>query len=183
MTEGVLWPELTGDTPRWQDLRVSLSSGRSSTNPPTFGNFRNGLEMWSFSATQVQNLYFEAQMPHGWVVGSEIRPHIHWSPGNSTNTGAVMWELEYSWANVNDPFPASTIINSTQAASGTPYRQQLMPWTPISGTGKRESSVFVCNLSRVGNNAADTFTGAAFGISVDFHYQVLTGGSIEEFPA
>lgn len=126
----------------------------------------------------------EAQLPHGWLVGSELRPHIHWSPGNSANTGSVVWELEYSWANaVNPPntYGASTTLTATQAAAGA-YGHQIAQFAGIDGTGKRESSVLLCRIARVGGDPGDTFTGAAFGISFDIHYQIESPGSVTEYP-
>jgi hypothetical protein len=40
----------------------------------------------------------------------------------------------------------------------------------------------MCRLFRVGGDVADTFTGDAFGLSVDFHIQVQGKGSEEEYP-
>jgi len=168
----------------WNDLRVSLSTGIPNTSPPTFGTFRNGVQAWAFGAGSTEQLYFEAQMPHGWVIGSEVRPHIHWSPGNSTNTGAVVWELEYTWQNAGDEvFPATTTVTVQQVAAGVAYAHQIASFPPVDGTGKRESSVFLCRIARVGGSGEDTFTGSAFGISVDFHYQAAALGSTDEYPA
>lgn len=178
-----VYADLTpADPTRWNDLRVSLSAAKVTTNPPTWEAFRGNVQAWGFSPTSQENLYFEVQIPHGWVIGSEIRPHIHWSPGVSTNTGDVVWELTYSWANPNDAFPAPTAVTATQAAAGA-YEHQLVSWTPIAGTGMRESSVLLCRLSRVATDAADTFTADAFALSVDIHYQADSLGSVDEIPA
>ena len=165
---------------RWNDLRVALSAGKASTSPPTFETLRNGVQSYGFSATQTEQLFFEVQIPRGWNLGTTIKPHIHWSPGNSTNTGSVVWQLEYSWANVGDPFPATTTLTATQAATGVPYAHQIASFGDVDGTGKRESSVFVCRLARVGGDAADTFPTDALGISVDFHYQAVALGSPDD---
>lgn len=181
------WIDETPEHERWNDLRCPMSAGRANTSPPTMATFRDGLITWSYSASQVNQLYFEAQLPHGWVNGSEIRPHIHWSPGNSTNTGNVKWQLEYSWSNaVNAPdnvFEASTTLTAVQAASGTPYTHQIAQFPGIDGTGMRDSSVLLCRIARVGDDVADTFTGAAYGISFDLHYQIASSGSVTEYPA
>lgn len=170
-------------TGEWNDLRVSLSTGKPNTSPPTFSTFRNGVQAWAFGPSVTEQLYFEAQMPHGWVIGSEVRPHIHWSPGNSTNAGSVVWELEYTWQNAaNEVFPATTVVTATQAAAGAAYAHQIASFPAVSGTGKRESSVFLCRIARLGGNAGDTFTGSAFGISVDFHYMAQSLGSVSEYP-
>lgn len=175
-------PFSASDIIGWNDLRVALSTGRPNTSPPTFTTFRNGVQAWSFAANSTEQIYFESQLPHGWGPDTEVRPHIHWSPGNSTNTGAVKWELEYSWGNVGGAFPATSTLSVTQAATGTAYAHQLAALGSLDGTGMRDSSVFVCRLARVGGDPADTFTGAAFGVSVDFHYYAARLGSVTEYP-
>lgn len=170
----------------WDDLRVSLSRGQTgATDPPTFGEFRTGLYAWSFAATGIDALYFDCQLPHGWIAGSELRPHIHWSPGVSTDTGSVVWKLDYSIANPvvapGNTFPAPTTLSVTQAAAGA-YAHQIAAWPAIDATGYRESCVLMCRVYRDGSNEADTFTGAAWGLSLDFHHQVSGFGSEEEYP-
>jgi hypothetical protein len=106
--------------------------------------------------------------------------------GNSTNTGSVVWKLDYSWANpVTAPgntFPEPTTLPVTAAADGTAYKHQIAAFGEIDGTGFRESSVLMCRVYRDGSDAADTFTGVAWGLSLDFHIQVTGNGSIEEYP-
>lgn len=172
---------------KWDDLRVAITSGTTGNlSPPDLKTFRNGLLAKAFAANGVEQVYFDVQLPHGWVEGSGIRPHIHWSPGNSTNKGVVRWALEYSWANAVAPpgntFPASTTLITNQAATGTPYSHQIAQWSEIDGTDKRLSSVLMCRLARFGAQAGDTFTGDAFALSVDFHILTDSRGSTEEFP-
>jgi hypothetical protein len=170
----------------WDDLRTPLSSARIGVNAPTLANFRDGLYALRFDAGTMNEAFLEAQLPHGWAEGTEIRPHVHWSPGNSTNTGSVVWKLEYTWANaVNPPgntWPASSTLTVTQAATGTAYAHQIADLGGIDGTGFRISSVLVCRLYRDASNAADTFTGGAFAISFDIHHQLESDGSVTEYP-
>ena len=170
----------------WDDLRIDVTAGtKGNLNPPDLATFRDGLVLTAFADNATEQVYFDVQMPHSWNK-TAIRPHIHWSPGNSTGTGSVVWGLEYSWANpVAEPgnvFPASTTLSVTQAADGVAYKHQIAQWSEIDATGKRESSVLVCRFFRDGGNVADTFTGDAFAVSLDFHYQSQGFGSTDEFP-
>lgn len=168
--------------PLWDDLRVSVLRGTTGPNNPTLTTFISGIQLYSFGAAGSDQIFFDAQIPHTWLEGSEVRPHLHWSPGNSTSTLVVRWGLEYSWSNVGDPFPTSTTIYANDAADGVAYRQQIAQFAPIDGTGKRVSSVFCCRLFRDGANGADTFTTGAFAISFDFHLQMSSDGSVDEYP-
>lgn len=171
----------------WDDLRVDVTSGTTGNlDPPDLATFRDGLVLKAFAANATEQVYFDVQMPHSWISGSGIRPHIHWSPGNSTNTGAVVWKLEYSVANpVAEPdntFPTTTTLSVTQAADGTAYKHQIAQWSEIDMTDKRASAVLLCRLYRDGGDVADTFTGDAYAVSVDFHYQSQGFGSTDEYP-
>jgi hypothetical protein len=130
---------------------------------------------------------FDVQLPHGWAEGSDIMPHIHWSPGNSTDTGAVRWGFEYTWANAEaapgDAFPATTTIYFDDAAHGVAYSHQIATFPAVSGMGMRKSSVLMCRLFREGGHANDTFNTNAFAISFDLHIQLESSGSITEYPA
>lgn len=172
--------------PRWDDLRVSLSTARATgSGNPTFSPYRDGVYAWAFSKAADETVYFEVQLPHSWLAGSEIRPHVHWSPGVSADTGSVRWELEWTWANaVAEPgnvFPETDSDTVDQAAAGA-YAHQIAQFAGISGTGKRLSSVLMCRLSRLGTATEDTFDAVAFGLSVDFHIQNVGHGSREEYP-
>lgn len=168
--------------PRWQDVRVPLTSARAGlTNPPDLEVFRGSVRAMAFSPTLTEDVFFDMQVPHGWVPG-DVRPHVHWSPGSSTNTGTVAWRLDYTWASVGDTFAAPVTLSADQAAAGVAYGHQIVGFGSIDGSGQRDSSVLLCRLYRLGGDASDTFTGDAFALSVDVHLQVTEPGSEQEYP-
>lgn len=170
------------NNPLWDDLRTSLVRAAVTTDPPTLTVFRGATMANSFVQDATQSVMFDAQIPHTWLEGSDVHPHLHWSPGNSASTAVVRWGLEYTWSNVNDAFPVSTTVYVNAPAAGTAYAHQIASFGALSGTGKRVSSVFSCRLFREGANAADTFPTGAFAISFDFHLQMSSDGTVNEFP-
>lgn len=170
------------NNPLWDDLRTSLVRAAVTTDPPTLTVFRGATMANSFVQDATQSVMFDAQIPHTWLEGSDVHPHLHWSPGNSTSTAVVRWGLEYTWANVHDPFPVSQTVYANAAASGVAYDHLIASFGTLSGVGKRVSSVFSCRLFREGANAADTFPVGAFAISFDFHLQMSSDGTVNEFP-
>ncbi len=171
----------------WDDLRIDVTAGtRGVTNPPGFEAFRTNVYANAFDKGTLEAVYFDVQLPHSAVSGTDLRPHIHWSPGVSTDTGAVVWGLDYTWANpVNPPdntFPAVTSLSVTDTASGTAYEHRIAPWDAIDGSGMRASAVLMCRLYRDAANVADTFDADAWALSVDFHYQSQGFGSTDEYP-
>jgi len=147
-----------------------------------------------------QDIVFTVQMPHGWKEGSAIFPHVHWTTGrldpddgNLTDSpvpGAtrVTWALEYTWTKVGDVFPGSTTITGTTVAipNGATldlYEHVITPLgtSGIAGTGQTLSSMLVCRLYRNSSAGSDDYSGDAGLLEIDFHYQIDSDGSNEEY--
>lgn len=147
-----------------------------------------------------QDIVFTVQMPHGWKEGSAIFPHVHWTTGrldpdngNLTDSpvpGAtrVTWALEYTWTKVGDVFPGSTTITGTTVAvpNGATldlYEHVITPigTSGIAGTGQTLSSMLVCRLYRNSSAGSDDYSGDAGLLEIDFHYQIDSDGSNEEY--
>lgn len=190
--------EFHGNATVYEDLRVALTAGKVGVaNPPIFAQFRDngsgspGVYAYSFAdesnATKEQQLMFTVQMPHAWSNGSTIYPHIHWSPGDN-NSGAVVWGLEYTWIEYNsaspEQFTTTTIITTTSdPVSNSQYDHLLTSFPSITPNTSQDniSSILLMRIFRNSSNAADTYTGSAFGLSFDIHYEINTAGSRQEF--
>ena len=177
---------LNGTATMFDDLRVPMQN--TAINPtksePAFEEFTDGLYVYKFSTTNAddESLHFVAQIPHSYKEGSDLYPHLHWSP-DSTNTGNVRWQFEYIVANIDGTF-ASTATSETitEAADGTALKHQLAGFSAIDGTGLTISHMLICRLTRLGDSdAADTFTGNACVLEFDFHYEINSFGSREEY--
>jgi hypothetical protein len=125
-------------------------------------------------------LFFDVQLPHAWAEGTALRPHIHWAPSN-TNTGVCRWGLEYTVADINGVFGATTTVYAEQAGAGVANMNQIVSFPSIAMTDKNASAIMVCRLFRDASNGNDTFSGTAFGLSFDLHYQIDKDGSISEY--
>lgn len=180
---------MDGDAIVWDDLRVPLTFGTSSLLATNWEVFLGTTYLDCFKASGTDALYFVVQLPHSWKEGTTIYPHIHWIPqaNGATNANDVVWELEYTWANNGETFPGTTKITGstiTPALSGnlvakTHYITPL--GSGITADGKKISSMLVCRIARLGDNGSDTFTGTAGVLEIDFHHQVDTFGSREEY--
>ena len=169
----------------WNDIQVPLLNTvvNPANSEPAFENWIDGIFAYHFDAANNDDwsLHFSLQIPHDWAEGTRFRPHMHWAP-TTTNTGDVIWELDYIVANVNGTFPASaTTLTVTDTADGVADKHQIADFGFIDTSDLRISAVFLCRLTRLGDDVGDTFTGDAVGISVDFHYQKDSDGSYHEF--
>lgn len=97
----------------------------------------------------------------------------------------MVWLLEYTWANAVTPpdnaFPASVTVATTQSSPGVAYSHLIAEWPPITASAMRDSSVLLCRVARNADDGADNFDDVAYGLSVDFHYQVRQFGSLTEY--
>lgn len=183
----------TAINPLWDDVTVPLlSSNSSGASAPSLARFQRdlagtsqGVYTFQFSATVENELFGSIQMPHRWKLGSAISPHLHWSPGASTNPGAVRWGLEYTIASAvagaNIDYPVTVLNEVDQAAGGVANRHQIAEFTDIVMTGQRASCVILFRLYRAATHANDTFTAVAHGLSFDIHFQADSGGGSSEY--
>jgi len=175
-----------GTAVRWVDLKVNVQRLTSrGVKPPGINDVVDlgagpGLFTYWFDNDTEEELFFTVQMPHGWLEGSDIKPHVHWV-GN-TGSGNVEWGLEYSWANVNDLFSGTSITLTAYTAISTyaDYKHMLTPLGSMDGSGKKLSSILLCRIYRNATSGNDTFTQDSGLLQIDFHYQIDSDGSREE---
>lgn len=176
--------------PDWTDLRVPMSSLAAVTGAglkaPTFkqlsdnGAGSTGLYASAYSPTQEQELMFTAQLPHSYTQGSDVEPHIHWSPSDTANTGNVVWGIELTWTNIGDLIANSTITTITVAVDGAGTRNVMSDFPLLDGTGKLISGQYHGRIFRDATNVLDTYPDDAFVLEFDFHFQQNSLGSDTE---
>jgi hypothetical protein len=163
---------------QYDDMQISLANVKTpAANAPTWRYFQ-GSEVPAFSASQVNVLYFSAQVPHSYLEGSPLELHIHVAyPDNLA--GDSTWYYTLSWANIGDVFPVPVMdtISHVPSPATTSSQQMIELVANIDGTGKKISSVLVCSVQRLGNDGDDNYPSEIYGISTDFHYMKNTLGS------
>jgi hypothetical protein len=169
----------------WDDLRFPAQGINPQGNvaPPTVdSSVFPGTLLFSPSAVNV--VAGAAQMPHRWLAGSSIKPHIHWAK-TSVNPNDVAWEFCYSIANVGDVFPAYSAwmpCGNPVPHANTLNKQCIAEWGSISMTGKRESCMVLWQIRRNTADVVDTYADAARLLEFDLHYQVCKFGTELEYP-
>jgi hypothetical protein len=180
----------TGTAAVWDDLRVTLSDAATGNVAPLWDNFpidgpvTNPFIYW-FKPAGVDEMYFVVQLPHAWVEGTAIMPHIHWV-ASAAGSGVPRWGLQYCWLNFGETFTAYTTIYGTTAVPNETLVKDRHYLTPLGsggmdGTGKKLSSMLICRVFRDGDDAADTYAGSAGGLEIDFHMQINSMGSRLEY--
>ena len=181
--DGDLWYENT----YWDDIRVpSLQTRDIGTRNPDIEKFLDqpglfGVYCYFFDPDSAEEVHFSIQMPHSYKEGTTIYPHVHWAPTTASG-GDVYWVLEYTWANINDTFPAETSdVEALATASGISHHNQVVALPSIDGTGKKISSMVMCRLVRSAAHGSDTYEHDAAFLEVDFHFEINSPGSRQEY--
>ena len=171
----------------WDDLRVTLDNGSDAARLGSLTGL-DGPQIWFCRNTGVDAMSFTVQLPHSYMEGTRIYPHLHWAPKTST-TGNVEWNLDYSWVNYNSVTPEvfPGITTSIVVATG-PFTANTHLITSLTagnagivGTGKKISSILICRIWRNSADTQDTYEADAGLLFLDFHYQLDTFGSREEY--
>lgn len=165
------------------DLRTTLDRGSGSTAvSQDYAPNSSTSKIWYFPVQggNTSEMFFTVQLPHNWVTGTRIYPHVHWTPkANSSANVKMTWFLDYQWVDLNETTPDVIPLPST--LSGTTTRtfakgEHVLTYIGgegategIDGTGKHASSIIICRLYRVPSHADDTLDTDAGGLSVDFH--------------
>jgi hypothetical protein len=167
----------------WDDLRfpVSAINPVGLAAPPTL-NEDNGL--LEFSASQTNTVAIQAQLPHAWMEGSVIVPHVHWRK-KTQGTGNIMWQLTYEFVNRGTAFTDTPepLTADTPAGTddGTALVHHLTSFGDVAMTGKTISCMGLITISRLGGHDDDTYAGVAQLLEFDIHYQIDAFGSIQQF--
>ena len=169
---------LVGDATVFDHIRIAATATRvGALAAPGFaqllddGSGSVGVFAFQFDKASEEQIHFVAQLPHTWREGTDIRPHVHWCP-TDTDTGAVVWGLEYSWSNIGSVFGNSTLVTATQAGSGATHDHHMIEFDAISATDKTHSGILLCRLYRKAADAADTYDNDAALLEIDFHYEI-----------
>lgn len=180
-----------GNATRWEDLKVPVNSvkiKKTELDEARWDIFIGNLALLWFENGKEDDAVFTVQMPHGWKEGTAIKPHVHWTTGRGGDTTApgnnrVEWNLEYTWATVGEVFNntstnTGSVVEAPNDGSILVKEHVITPLGAISGNGKTLSSMLVCRLYRSGT---DSFGGDAGLLEIDFHYQVDSDGSNQEY--
>lgn len=171
----------------WEDLRFPVQgiNPAGATDAPTVETTLTGYPgtlLFSGSADNV--IAGIAQLPHGWKVGSAVRPHIHWSkPVGSASE--VSWVFYYrilgSAGDAHGAWVGPVAGTLAAGSMATANEMLLTAFGEVDLTGQRESTCLNWQLRRLGSSDADN--GAARLFELDFHYQTDKAGTVNEIPA
>ena len=163
----------------YKDWNFSITTlGRTNGNRPSIIPFAGtGIEIAAFdNGPGLEEASHHIELDHDWDEGSVLSPHIHWYP-NSTDTGNVVFQLEYWISGFDLVVGASTTIQVVTAARGSAWQLTLAVFPDIPTVGFSIGSQLNFRLFRDPTLGTDTYTGDAAASTFGFHYRLNTMGS------
>jgi hypothetical protein len=139
--------------------------------------------LYAYNFDDDDEIWFSAQMPHAWKLGSVIYPHLHWMPESDVSPADnIKINLLYGWCNLDDDFaaaaaPLSRDVSTTENGALKHLLHDFSE-TGIDGTGKTLSSILMCKFYR-SEADSDNYAGGIYALEVDFHFEIDTIGSRE----
>lgn len=179
----------------YDDLRVPMTGLKAGgSKVPGWaqvvdnGAGSQGVFTYWFDDGTEEELYFAVQLPHDWMEGDTLHPHVHWLPLVDGGAGeTVSWGFEYTWANIGSVFGNSTIIytdDRTPAdAAPTELVHYMSHFPAMIVPDKELSSMMFCRIFRdaTGAGGTDDYTPDAGILEFDFHYKRDKMGSFGEY--
>lgn len=160
------------------DINGTLTNPEWVDGLPTGGT--TGVRSYLFQPNVVEEVFFDVQLPHGRVEGTDLHPHIHWSPVSS-GTGNIRIGIEYTGSEINGTFSTTSIIEKTVAVEGV-YKHQLTDFGALDGSNFTSSTIIKIRFFRDGTSAEDTYAGDIAVHEFDFHYRAFGIGSPNVVP-
>ena len=177
---------MSGDSTMWDDVRVPLLSAKlGGITDPNLAKVKDdgagsvGVYAYHFDKAKDEELFFFVELPHSVKIASQVSPHVHWSPIDG-NAGEVIFELEFTAADVNGTFGNTTVITVLGECNGVAYKNQLVAFA--DQTGGYPSRSYLCRIARLGTDVADTYDNDVIIYFADFHFEMDTLGTRTSSP-
>lgn len=167
----------------WDDFLVpgfALGTGNAAPALTAFTPITN-MQLYGFNGTPTPDeLFGVIELLHGWKEGTDIWPHVHWTP-NDANSGNVLWQMTYSIKDENGVFQNGVTLTALQPASGVNVEETIEFNAPIPGANLKIGDQIPFRLFRDSQASQDNYAGLAKLLTVGFHYQKDTLGSRQRF--
>jgi hypothetical protein len=171
---------LTTHLPVWKDLtsNPAWNASGSYAQPPMVV-FSGNILLPAFSAGTMQEMAFSFTLNNDINVGSNMYPHIEWSP-DDTDTGDVRWGMEYTIAEQGSVFAESVTVYLLQAANGAIKESISAEFAAL--VAPLPDTIIQGRIFRDAANIEDTYTGNAVLHAVNLHYLASALGTPSRAP-
>lgn len=173
---------LQGNATYWLDAKVDGTALVAGSFAPTLTDWNGTLAQLYCYAGSVRNEYSSGTMefPHSWKEGSTISPHIHVSK-STANAGNYVYNLAGYIKNATGS-ASITFNNNITISTGGQWDEVIADFPDITPTGFVTGSTYNFRITRLQDNAADTYADCVGIKQTSFHFESDTLGSASEYP-
>jgi hypothetical protein len=176
---GTSWVRIGPGGTEWVDIDFPIIIRTTGTNIPTLATLQGNITAPQWQVNDF-NVCEGQELVHGWSEGSRVYFHIHMiTGGTNVDDRYVNWEVEYTWANIGDAVPTTTVVTSGdyKIEANTPALTHrivsIANWVP---TGGKIGAHVYARLKRIA--AAGTApTANPFCTMLQLHIECNTLGS------
>lgn len=158
-------------------MLASITSGKvSGANVPTWSTLRDGISAYTFSPTQMKEVWVSFHINHDYAPGTPLYPHVHFVPTTNEAAGVVRWGIEYAYSRGHSrgTFPTTQTVYIEHTVEANQqychYISEVADDAVIFDQSTEVDGVLLCRVFRDATHANDTYTGEVAGIFVDMHY-------------
>jgi hypothetical protein len=164
----------------WIDLLGYPTIKGIGVNDPAYVNYIGNIMQYQFASNEMNELSFEYHLPHGYVLGSDMFIHTHWST-KIVDLGNAKWYFEISFAKGYDrgAFSEPIIVSVIQGGSTVARSHQIaeVQFTDdgtlkIDRTLIEPDGLILVRMYRDPADIDDTLTEAPFVHFVNVHMQI-----------
>lgn len=164
----------------WHDMKPTGGGVGGGATEPAIATFKSPHLLRNFAdGAQAKSQTFIFNIPHEYVPGTQLHPHVHWSTDNASPSGNVYWQLHWTYASgaSSIAFPADTTIFLTSTAAA---QYEHVDTEDATGFGDADvtpdtieaQGIIVLTVERAPAHVNDTATGVdAFLMEVGIQYQ------------
>jgi len=145
-------------------------------NPDRISLNGSSIEICAFSPTTLEECDFCFEYNHQAAENVDVSMHVHWMPTN-TNTGDVVWKIDYIITRAGVATPAQQTITITDTAGGVAWVPQVATFPDIGAGSLNIGDQLHIRFYRDGGNAADTYNADAAVETIGGHARVDGLGS------
>lgn len=161
----------------WNDIVLPADRLGQAASAPDRELIAGNIQALAFDGGgTMEQLFGSFEIVHDYVEGTDLRPHIHWSP-SSTENNDVKWFLEYTIANRNDSLSVANTISVVTSTTGVDRKHIIVELPVIDGSTFGIGTTCNFRFYRNPSDTEDTYGGDAFLLSLGIHYESDGNGS------
>ncbi len=163
----------------WDDLRFPANVARVGAGAGNAADI-DPLGYLRFDTAQDEEVFYIAQMPHGYVQGTDLEVHVHWAKSTSAG-GDVVFKVDYDCKDIGETFTGAlgATITLTYEVDDADT-QYLHAYADASLTPAFNGVSGICIMRLWRDVSEDDYAADAIVYELDLHYQVDQPGSRQE---